>query len=224
MARVTYVKVCAFIMVPLSFIAALPSKLTYILVAAIFGFLACITISACVHIFRQHRSKSHNFRSLIQNYLAIMVQRIFGGRMRKRFDREANDCGTVQEKLLMEIVSSNQDTVFGREYNFESIQNSADFIKLVPLTTKDSYKEYVGRPCTLMSLSLQPRGKKLCTFQRGRRSGEHLSCLTGWGYRGLVNFIGYRACKHLKLMARLIGQLRVGNLQIYLPNISTRQN
>ena len=29
---------------------------------------------------------------------------------------------------------------------------------------------------------------------------------------------------HLKLKARLIGELRVGNLQIYLPNISTRQN
>ena len=150
--------------------------------------------------------------------------------MRKRFDREANDCCTVQEKLLMEIVSSNQDTVFGREYNFESIQNSADFIKLVPLTTKDSYKEYVGKPCTLMSVTaaiitaLRDHGKKLCTLQRGRRGGEHLSCLTGWGFRGLENFIGYPVCKHLKLMARLIEQLRVGNLQIYLPNISTRQN
>ena len=155
--------------------------------------------------------------------------------MRKRFDREANDCGTVQEKLLMEIVSSNQDTVFGREYNFESIQNSADFIKLVPLTTKDSYKEYVGKPCTLMSVTaaiisaLRDDDKKLCTLQRGRRGGagrggEHLSCLTGWGFQGLENFIGYPACKHLQLMARLIGQLRVGNLQIYLPNISTRQN
>ena len=81
--------------------------------------------------------------------------------MRKRFDREANDCGTVQEKLLMAIVSSNQDTVFGREYNFESIQNSADFIKLVPLTTKDSYKEYVGRPCTLMSVTAATRQKTM---------------------------------------------------------------
>ena len=152
MARVTYVKVCAFIMVPLSFIAALPSKLIYILVAAIFGFLACITISACVHVFSQHRSKSHNFRSLIQNYLAIMALWIFGGRMRKRFDREANDCRKVQEKFLMEIISSNRNTVFGREYNFESIQNSADFMKVVPLTTKDSYKEYVGKPCTLISV------------------------------------------------------------------------
>ena len=151
MARLTYVKVCAFIMVPLSFIAALPSKLTYILVAAMFCFLACITILACVHIFSQHRSKSHNSRSLLQNYVAIMVLWIFGGRIRKRFNRAANDCREVQEKLLMEIVSSNRNTVFGREYNFESIQNSADFIKLVPLTTKASYKEYVGKPCTLLS-------------------------------------------------------------------------
>ena len=146
MARMTYVKVCAFIMVPLSFIAALPSKFTYFLFAAIFGFLACITILACVHIFSQHRSKSHNFRSLLQNYVATMVLRIYGGRIRKRFDRGANDCREVQEKFLMEIISSNRNTVFGREYNFESIQNSADFIKLVPLTTKASYQEYVGKP------------------------------------------------------------------------------
>lgn len=151
MARLTYVKVCAFIMVPLSFIAALPSKLMYILVAAIFGFLACITILACVHIFSQHRSKSHNFRSLLQNYLATMILWIFGGRMRKRFDREANDCREVQEKFLLEIISSNRNTVFGREYNFESMQSSKDFMNVVPLTTKASYSEYVGKPCTLLS-------------------------------------------------------------------------
>ena len=150
MAGVTFVRVCGFILVPL-FLAALPRKLTAFLFAAIFVFLACIMISACVHIFSQHRSKSHNSRSLLQNYVAIMVLWIFGGRIRKRFNREANDCRAVQEKLLMEIVSSNRNTVFGREYNFESIQNSADFIKLVPLTTKASYKEYVGKPCTLLS-------------------------------------------------------------------------
>ena len=74
--------------------------------------------------------------------------------MRKRFDREANDCRKVQEKFLLEIISSNRNTVFGREYNFESIQNSADFIKLVPLMTKASYKEYVGKPYTFNTLTL----------------------------------------------------------------------
>ena len=99
MARVTFVKVCGFILVPL-FLAALPRKLTAFLFAAIFVFLACIMISACVHIFSQHRSKSHNLRSLLQNYLVIMALWIFGGRMRKRFDREADDCRKVQEKFL----------------------------------------------------------------------------------------------------------------------------
>ena len=39
--------------------------------------------------------------------------------MRKRFDREAKGCRKVQEKFLMEIISSNRNTVFGRQYNFE---------------------------------------------------------------------------------------------------------
>ena len=46
--------------------------------------------------------------------------------MTKRFDREADDCRKVQEKFLLEIISSNRNTVFGREYNFESIQSSKD--------------------------------------------------------------------------------------------------
>ena len=153
MAGVTFVKIFGFILVPL-FIAALPRKLTAFLFAAIFVLLACITISACVHIFRTHRSKSHNLRSLLQNYLVIMVLWIFGRRMRKRFDREANDCRKVQEKFLMEIISSNRNTVFGREYNFESMQNSKDFMNVVPLTTKAFYKEYVGKPYTFNTLYL----------------------------------------------------------------------
>ena len=74
--------------------------------------------------------------------------------MRKRFDREADDCRKEQEKFLLEIISSNRNTVFGREYNFESIQSSKDFINVVPLATKASYKEYVGKPCTFNTLPL----------------------------------------------------------------------
>ena len=74
--------------------------------------------------------------------------------MRKRFDREANDCRKVQEKCLLEIIRSNRNTVFGREYNFESIQSSKDFMNVVSLTTKASYKEYVGKPCTFNTLYL----------------------------------------------------------------------
>ena len=73
--------------------------------------------------------------------------------MRKRFDREADDCRKVQEKFLLEIISSNRNTVFGREYNFESIQSSKDFINVVPLATKASYKEYVGKPYTFNTLT-----------------------------------------------------------------------
>ena len=74
--------------------------------------------------------------------------------MRKRFDREADDCRKVQEKFLLEIISSNRNTVFGREYKFESIQSSKDFMNVVPLTTKAFYKEYVGKPCTFNTLTL----------------------------------------------------------------------
>ena len=172
MARVTFFKVFGFILVP-PFLAALPSKLTAFLLAAIFVFLACITISACVHIFSKHRSKSHNLRSPLQNYLVIMVLWIFGGRVRKRFHREAKDFRKVQEKSLMEIISSNQNTVFEREYNFESMQSSKDFMNVVPLTTKASYKEYVGKPCTFNTLTLFspkfPRGRAgtpLCYLNR----------------------------------------------------------
>ena len=121
MAGVTFFKVFGFILVP-PFLAALPSKLTAFLFAAIFVFLACITISSCVHIFSKYRSKSHNLRSLLQNYLVIMVLWIFGGRVRKRFHREAKDFRKVQEKSLMEIIGTLRYPGRGGKENGESLE------------------------------------------------------------------------------------------------------
>ena len=42
--------------------------------------------------------------------------------------------------------------------------------------------------------------------------------------RILLNITISNTKKYLKLKARLIGQLRLDNLQMYLPNISTKQN
>ena len=140
MTRVSYFKPLGFVLIPLS-LAVLPIEVTAFLLAAVVVLLSCIA----VHIFSKCRSESHTFRSLLQNYQAVIFLWIFGWRARKRLERESKDCSNVQEKLLMEILNNNKNTVYGREYNFESIKSSKDFMQAHPLTTKSHYKEYVGK-------------------------------------------------------------------------------
>ena len=45
----------------------------------------------------------------------------------------------------MEIINNNKNTVYGREFSFESIKSGKDFMETHPLTTKSHYKEYVGK-------------------------------------------------------------------------------
>ena len=43
------------------------------------------------------------------------------------------------------MLNNNKNTVYGREYNFESFKNSKDFMAAHPLTTKLHYKGYTGK-------------------------------------------------------------------------------
>lgn len=142
--NLNYFKVCGFILIPVS-LAMMPTKITTIILSALLCFLACIVVVVSLHIFSKRTSDSHTFRSLLQHYQAIMFLWIFGWRARKQLERESKDCSNVQEKLLMEILKTNKNTVYGKEYNFESIESSHQFMVAHPLTTKCHYKEYVGK-------------------------------------------------------------------------------
>ena len=144
MGREEFFKLCGLLLVPLC-LAVFPIKITACLFLALLVLFACIAIVASLHIFSKCRSESHTFRSLIQNYLVIILMWIFGWRARKRLENESKDCRKVQENLLMKMLNDNKNTVYGREYNFESFKNSKDFMAAHPLTTKSHYTDYTGK-------------------------------------------------------------------------------
>ena len=153
MAQQNFFKLCGLLLVPLC-LAVFPIKITACLFSAVLVLFACIAIVASLHIFSKCKSESHTFRSLIQHYQVIILMWIFGWRARKRLESESKDCSKVQENLLMEMLNNNKNTVYGREYNFESFKNSKDFMAAHPLTTKSHFADYTGKcdkrmPCVL---------------------------------------------------------------------------
>jgi len=48
-----------------------------------------------------------------------------------------------QEDFLLDLIEKNQNTVYGRKYNFASIQSVQDFQKQVPITQYAEYKDYI---------------------------------------------------------------------------------
>lgn len=53
----------------------------------------------------------------------------------------------LQESRLLDIVSRNADTVFGREHGFSKIDSVEDFRRRVPIRGYDAFEPYVERMC-----------------------------------------------------------------------------
>ncbi len=59
------------------------------------------------------------------------------------FYSDLNKVDSVQEKLLMDIINRNKDTVYGKKHNFASVKSIDDYRKTVPITTYGDYKAYI---------------------------------------------------------------------------------
>jgi len=53
------------------------------------------------------------------------------------------DCGSVQKRVLMEILKAGENTVIGRKYDFSKIKSIEDFRNTFPETEYDFYEEYI---------------------------------------------------------------------------------
>ena len=68
-----------------------------------------------------------------------------GSREVKAYERESCDPRTAQTARLLEMVSSNAATVYGREHGFAGIRTISDLQKAVPINVYDSLQPYVER-------------------------------------------------------------------------------
>ncbi len=55
------------------------------------------------------------------------------------------DAQKKNEKLLFKILKTNQNSEYGRKYDFRNIKTIEDYRKNVPLSTFDDYEGYIKR-------------------------------------------------------------------------------
>ncbi|KGP75405.1 GH3 auxin-responsive promoter-binding protein [Desulfosporosinus sp. Tol-M] len=63
----------------------------------------------------------------------------------KKFIKDTVQAGDVNRAVLAEILQSNSETVYGSLYQFDGIQSSADYKRVVPLTSYSDYENYVEK-------------------------------------------------------------------------------
>ena len=62
-----------------------------------------------------------------------------------RMHRNAHNARKKNDRLLLKIIKQNQDTAYGRKYDFRNIRTVEDYRNKVPFSTYEDYKEYIDR-------------------------------------------------------------------------------
>ena len=71
------------------------------------------------------------------------ICRLLYHREYKKFTSACN-IKKVQTEYLLKLLKKNSETVYGRKYGFQSIQNYEDFAKKVPLSVYEDYEPYIN--------------------------------------------------------------------------------
>jgi len=53
----------------------------------------------------------------------------------------------INERLLMQILSDNKDTDYGKKYNFAGIHSIAEYQESLPITRYEDYIGYIDAMC-----------------------------------------------------------------------------
>lgn len=80
------------------------------------------------------------FRTLLYSAFGIL-----GSREAKALEQASLDPASAQLEKLMEIISANAETVYGKEHGFASIKTAADFQNAVPINEYDTLQPYITR-------------------------------------------------------------------------------
>jgi hypothetical protein len=80
------------------------------------------------------------FRNLLYSAFGIL-----GSREAKALEQASLNPAAAQLEKLMEIISANAETVYGKEHKFGSIKTAADFQNAVPINEYDTLQPYITR-------------------------------------------------------------------------------
>jgi hypothetical protein len=82
--------------------------------------------------------------SFIDNIVGRIIAFVVG-RSANRFEKATRDPRKVQKDKLLEIIRRNENTEYGKQYNFASIQSIEDYQANVPIVTYEDIRPYMDR-------------------------------------------------------------------------------
>ncbi|XP_061765662.1 GH3 domain-containing protein isoform X1 [Nerophis ophidion] len=91
------------------------------------------------------RGHGRTSSSLLGQYLAMKAVGWLGRRQRAKLEGDTVDVRKVQEDTLIGRLRKNQQTIYGKQFDFSSIKDSATFRARHPITTYKHYRELIGR-------------------------------------------------------------------------------
>jgi hypothetical protein len=97
----------------------------------------------------------------------------------RRFQRATRRVASTQETLLREILRCNQNTRFGRRYNFAQLRNVRDYQRHVPLSLHEDYRDDIASIAAGEPNVLTAEHVELLQPTSGTTSGEKLIPYTG---------------------------------------------
>ena len=93
---------------------------------------------------------------------------------RWKWSRAKRDVATVQKERLLELIKENQDTAFGRDFNFANINSIADYQKQVPIQSYQEFEPYIERIAKGEDSVLTTEKVKLFEPSSGTTSGKKI--------------------------------------------------
>ena len=90
-------------------------------------------------------SKLHTLRTALGHVMIHIMFIVIGKPNLKKLEDATINPREAQEELLLEILSHNKNTEYGKMVKFSEVNNREDYKRIVPLSTYESYRKLIER-------------------------------------------------------------------------------
>ncbi len=77
--------------------------------------------------------------------LKTLGAKVFAKRIRKKINKWASNPVKTQQRVFTNLITTAQNTDFGKDHGFQNIKTHADFVENVPIRDYEKLKTYVDR-------------------------------------------------------------------------------
>nr|XP_043870481.1 GH3 domain-containing protein [Solea senegalensis] len=91
------------------------------------------------------RGEGRTVSGLLSQYVSLKAVGWLGKRQRRKLEADTLNVKQVQEETLLKRLRNNENTCYGRQYDFSSMKDSVSFRARHPITTYEHYREFIRR-------------------------------------------------------------------------------